>query len=290
MNPEYPIYIVSKGRWEKRHTSKVLEWMQVPYRIIIEKQEYKKYAKYINKKKILILPKKYQDEYDTCDDLGYSKSKGSGAARNFAWDHALSLKAKWHWLLDDNIQSFERLNRNFRIIVKSGAIFKAAEDFVNRYENVYISGFHYRMFAPNHEALPPFYLNTRVYSCLLIRSNIPYRWRCRYNEDTDLCLRVLKDGFCTILFNAFLANKLTTQSVKGGNTEELYKEGTLAKSQMLRDLHPDVTKVVWRFRRWHHYVDYSRFQKNKLIRKVDYNYTKKVNNYNMVLVEKKGNI
>jgi len=28
----------------------------------------------------------------------------------------------------------------------------------------------------------------------LIRNDIPYRWRAKYNEDTDLSLRVLKDG------------------------------------------------------------------------------------------------
>lgn len=30
---------------------------------------------------------------------------------------------------------------------------------------------------------------------------------------------------------------------------------------------PDVTEVIWRYGRWHHEVDYRRFQYNKLIRK-----------------------
>ena len=33
MNPKYPVYIISKGRWERRLTSKALEKMDVPYRI-----------------------------------------------------------------------------------------------------------------------------------------------------------------------------------------------------------------------------------------------------------------
>ena len=117
-------------------------------------------------------------------------------------------------------------------------------------------------------------MNTRIYSCLLIQNDIPYRWRGRYNEDTDLCLRVLKDGNCTIQFNAFLQEKLQTQTLKGGNTEDFYsKEGTYPKSKMLEDLHPDVAKIVWKFNRWHHHVDYKVFKKNKLIKlKVKKNY------------------
>jgi hypothetical protein len=37
-------------------------------------------------------------------------------------------------------------------------------------------------------------------------------------------------------------------------------------AQSLQCQHPDIVKVVWRFNRWHHKVDYSVF-KNKLKRK-----------------------
>jgi hypothetical protein len=285
MNPEYPIYIVSKGRWDTRLTSKALEKANIPYYIIIEKQEYQDYANVIDPKKILILPTEYQDKYDTCDDLGSSKSKGPGPARNFAWEHSIALGAKWHWVMDDNIKVFNRLNRNKMVQVTSGAIFKASEDFVNRYENVAISGFNYDFFVQSKQQHPPYILNTRIYSCLLIRNDIPYRWRGRYNEDTDLSLRALKDKFCTIQFNTFLQEKAQTQTIKGGNTQEFYeKEGTLPKSKMLEDLHPDVAKVVWKFNRWHHHVDYRPFKKNRLIKKQGLVVPDVVNNYGMKLI------
>jgi hypothetical protein len=124
---------------------------------------------------------------------------------------------------------------------------------------------------------------------LLIENAAPYRWRGRYNEDTDLSLRVLKDGLCTIQFNAFLCGKVTTQRMKGGNTEEFYRqEGTLAKSQMLADLHPDVAEVVWKFNRWHHHVNYKPFKKNKLIMREGLVINKGVNEYGMKLIETKG--
>jgi hypothetical protein len=285
MNPDYPIYIVSKGRWESRLTSKALERMNVPYFIIIEEQEYDQYASVIDSQKILVLPRHYLENYDTFDDLGFSKSKGPGSARNFAWDHSISINAPWHWVMDDNIASFQRLNRNLMVKVTNGAIFKASEDFVNRYENLAIAGFNYDFFCQSKEKHPPFILNTRIYSCLLIRNDIPYRWRGRYNEDTDLSLRALKDGWCTIQFNAFIQEKAQTQTMKGGNSDEFYfREGTMPKSQMLADMHPDVAKVVWKFNRWHHHVDYRAFKKNRLIFKPDLNIPDVINNYGMKLV------
>lgn len=278
---KYPIYIVSKGRWEKRLTADSLQEMGVDYKMIVEEDEYEKYAQYVDSKRLLVLPQKYLDDYVTCDDLGESKGKGPGGARNFALDHC---DKERHWVMDDNIDGFYRLNRNLKVKCLNPSIFRASEDFVDRYENVPLSGFNYVMFAKRKDSLPPFVLNTRIYSCLLISKTIKYRWEGRYNEDTHLSLRVLKDGDCTIQFNAFLANKVRTQTMKGGNTDMFYlKEGTLNKSNMLQDLHPDCSKVVWKFDRWHHFVDYNQFKKNQLRKKQGWNY-QGVNDYGMKLI------
>ena len=288
MNPKYPVYIVSKGRWETRQTSKALERMKVPYHIVVEKHEWKKYASVIDKNKILVLPEKELEIYDTCDLLGDTKSKGPGAARNFCWLHSYENYHKRHWVMDDNISAFGRIWDNLYTHVASGTIFRCAEDFVDRYTNVAIAGFNYDHFAKAKTIIPPYVLNTRIYSCLLINNNIPFRWRGRYNEDTDLSLRVLKAGWCTVQFNAFIQEKATTQKVKGGNTKEFYeKEGTKPKSEMIAKLHPDVAKVVWRFNRWHHHVNYKPFKDNELIIKEGLDIPKRVNNYGMIRVNKK---
>jgi len=284
MKNKYPIYIVSKGRWGNCLTSKALEKNNVPYFIVVEKQEYENYATVIDTQKILVLPYKYLEKYDTFDDLGVERSKGPGSARNFAWDHALQSGVKRHWVMDDNIYDFYRLNRNAKNIVNTGTMFRVVEDFVDRYENVPLSGLNYNKFCKSMDSVPPYVLNTRIYSCLLIENDIPYRWRGRYNEDTDLSLRILKDGFCTIQFNAFLCEKATTQRLKGGNTEEFYdKEGTFNKSKMIQDMHPDVATVVKKFHRWHHHVDYRPFRFNRLIKKEGYNEPDVINTYGMIL-------
>jgi len=194
MNPEYPIYIISKGRWESNLTAREFEWMNMPYHIVIELQEYDQYASVISKDKIFVLP---------FSNLG----QGSIPARNWVWEHSISIGAEKHWIIDDNISMFLRLNKNLKNIVTDGTIFRVVEIFTDRYKNIALSGMQYEFLAPRKNRIPPFYLNTRIYSCILIKNDIPYRWRGKYNEDTDLSLRALKDGWCTILFNTFLAKK-----------------------------------------------------------------------------------
>lgn len=258
--------------------------MKVLYFIIVEQLEYENYAKVIDKTKILVLPQKYLDDYDTCDNLGDTKSKGPGAARNFAWDHSIDLGAKRHWVMDDNISTFFRLNRNRFAVVNEGVLFRCMEDFVDRYKNISMAGPNYFMFVKRDDSLPPYVLNTRIYSCNLIENNCPYRWRGRYNEDTILSLDMLKAGFCTVQFNAFLQFKAPTQTVKGGNSKEFYDdEGTLPKSKMLEDVHPDVARVAFKFGRWHHHVDYTPFKGNMLIKKDGLVVKPGVNNYGMKL-------
>ena len=258
--------------------------MDQEFKMVVENQEFDLYASKLGEQNCIVLPQKYLDEYETCDDE-IGKSKGPGAARNFALDHAKQKGHKKHWVMDDNIDGFYRLNRNLKTKSLSPAIFRAAEDFVERYTNVPLAGLNYAMFAKRKDSAPPFVLNTRIYSCLLIDNNIKHRWEGRYNEDTHLSLRVLKDGDCTIQFNAFLANKVRTQTMSGGNTDAFYaKEGTMNKSKMLEELHPDCSRVVWKFGRWHHFVNYSMFKSNKLKKKTDVVFSG-VNNYGMVMVE-----
>jgi len=300
MNPQFPLYIPSKGRAynDNRLTYKHLELMGVPYYIIVEEDQYCNYKKVVKHGNILILDKKYQEEYNTCDDLGDTRSKGPGAARNFAWDHSIQSGFDWHWVMDDNINGFYRFHNNLKTPVGDGTIFRCMEDFCLRYENIAMAGPNYFMFITRKATLPPFIINTRIYSCNLIRNNIERRWRGRYNEDTILSLDILKDGLCTVQFNAFLQYKMPTQSIKGGNTKEFYHaegkltkgeryaiDGTLAKSQMQVDMHPDVSRLVWKFGRWHHHVNYSVFKRNKLKFKPGIEIKKGIDNYGMELLE-----
>lgn len=66
----------------------------------------------------------------------------------------------------------------------------------------------------------------------------------------------------------------------------LYNTGDQRRAfaESLKEQHPDVVEVVWKFNRWHHQVNYAPFKKNKLIRKPGIVIPEGVNNYGMVLV------
>lgn len=242
--------------------------MGIGHYIVVEEQERALYADGLAPTaELLVLPPEYKERYEVCDEFGLTKSTGPGPARNFAWDHSIAGGHEWHWVMDDNIDGFYRLNRNLKVPCLAPGYWRAMESFCERYENVAMAGPNYFMFAARKSKVPPLVLNTRIYSCNLIRNRDALYWRGRYNEDTDLSIRLLRRGLVTVQFNQFLQMKATTQTLGGGNTAEFYaKEGTRAKSEMQVALHPDISKLVWKFGRWHHEVDYSVFRQRLRIR------------------------
>ena len=253
--PRYPVYVPTKGRYDSLLTIRALEEIGVPFMAVVEAQEFDAYAAVVDPAQLLVLP---------------HRDKGLVVTRNWIWDHALASGTPRFWTIDDNIRGFFRLNRNLKVPVSSGAIFCAIEDFVERYENVPIAGMNYFMFASRKERFPPITLNTRVYSNMLIQTDVRdrrgnyYRNEGFFNDDTDLCLRVLKDGWCTVLFNAFLILKSTTMTVKGGLTPYYQGDGRWRMAKELRDKHPDVVQITRKWGRWQHQVDYRPFRRNEL--------------------------
>lgn len=277
MNPKYPIYIPSKGRADSRLTVKALDRIGVPYTVVVEPQQFDEYAAVIDPRKLLVTP---------------HRDKGLTFTRNWIWDHARDSGTERFWTMDDNIKAFFRFNRNLKVPVADGARLAAIEEFTERYTNVPISGMNYFMFASRKSGnIPPFTPNTRVYSNMLIETNArdkqgkPFRNECYFNDDTDLCLRVLKDGQCTILFNAFLIEKSVTMVVKGGNTPEYQDDGRWWMAEELRQKHPDVTTITRKWGRWQHQVDYRPFKGNTLVRREGVTVEPGVNNFGMKLVQ-----
>ena len=272
MKPKYPIYIISKGR-PKCVTAKHLKQLNVPFYIVVEPHQLNDYKK----------------ENPTCNFLTTpfkNLNKASIPVRNWVWDHSINNKFEKHWVLDDNINGFYRLNKNTKYKVLSSGFFRAMEDFTDRFSNVGLSGPNYFGFCKKYDKLPPFYSNTRIYSCILVNNNLPFRWRGLFNEDTDLSLRTLKNNMCTILFNAFLCDKATTLRMAGGNTDEIYKNTNkrFEFASSLQNQHPDVVKVTKKFNRFHHHVNYKPFKNIKLIKKSNVSYpTNIINEYNMTL-------
>jgi len=131
--------------------------------------------------------------------------------------------------------------------------------------NVDISGFEEPNFVVKVPKVP-FKYNCHVYSAMLIKCNLPYRWRLKYNEDIDLCLQVLHNGGTTSSCIYYMADKVSTAlKMKGGNQTELYKgndpKKNLLKAKMLEAVWPQYTKTVIRFGRHHHLINWKIFKK-----------------------------
>jgi hypothetical protein len=281
---KYPVCVPSKGRAHIQTTGNVLAGMGVRHWFFVEETEADEYRSALGEHRVVAMP---------FHDLG----EGSIPARNFIWEWCKEREHKRHWTVDDNITEFRRTHLTRRLRVTGGGLFRAMEDFVDRYENIAMAGPHHLGFVKvGWSDIPAFLLNTRVYSCILLDTTLPHRWRGRYNEDTDLSLRLLKDGYCTCVFAALLMNKAATVGVRnsaampGGNTDNVYNtdDHRLAFAESLREQHPDVVKVVWKFGRWHHQVDYSPFKRNALRLKLGIVPTVGPNDYGMRLVRTKG--
>lgn len=253
-------------------TAKFLIAEGIEFYLVVEKQEYEEYASRYKAATILILPEA-------------STGKGAIPVRNWIWEHSISLGFGRHWELDDNIRELFRLHKGKRIRCSSMAAFDAVEEFTDRYENIAISGLNYLMFGTGKQ--PPFNLNVHVYSCMLIKNDLPYRWRGKYNADTDLCLQVLSGNWCTILFNAFLCEKMTTMVCKGGNTSSYQGDGRLKMARALERVWPGVVTTDRKFQRPQHVIKsaWRRFD-TQLIRRTDIDWTKfKTNNFGMKIIK-----
>ena len=303
MNPQFPIYVPTKGRWDTRLTLNTLEQLGVPYKAVVEAQEFDNYARAgVKAENMLVLP---------------HRDKGLVVTRNWIWDHAQASGTPYFWTFDDNIDGFYRLHNNLKIKVLDGTILRCAEDFVQRYENIAIAGFHYAFFAKRKVALPPYMLNRRIYSNMFIKTDLkekdnrPFRNEGFYNDDTDLCIRVMKDKWCTVLFYAFLIGKRQTMTVGGGMTPHYVGDGRRKMAEELAAKFPGIVTVEKKFAnhgsqmeasgkivyadghvdesdrgaRWQHAVDYSQFEKNYPKPKKDAIILQGVNNYGMELVQ-----
>lgn len=257
IQPKYPVYVPSRDRYQadRRLTIKALLRDDVPFRVVVVPSQVQHYAPIVGEARLLVLP---DDDYVL---LG---------TRNWIRDHAEAEGYARHWQLDDNIVEFRRLWRGRRIPCHAGVALRVCEDFSDRFENVGVSGLNYQMFVPA-ETPVPYYANVHVYSATLVGHAMPCRWRLIYNDDTDLCLQALAAGWATILLNAFMANKMRTMAISGGNTDQLYQgDGRLKMARALEEKWPRIVSTRSRFGRAQHVVRWDHFADVPLIPRTDF--------------------
>jgi hypothetical protein len=273
--PRYPIFIPSKGRALKQHTAKMLTKDGIDFKIVVEPQEVAAYSEKWGEH-LLVLPE---------------NNRGLVYSRNWIFEYSVAAGDVRHWQFDDDVMWLIRLNKGRRFYCAANIALAAAEDFVERYENVALASFNSEFFlacladGSSRTHWPPFYRNARCYTNFLVLNSLPNRFRYPSNEDTDMTLQVLADGWCTILFNAFLMKTPATLTAKGGQMTETYAgDGRLKMSRALERMWPGVVETRRRFGRPQHYVkDHWQLFDTPLKPRPDFVMPDKPNEYGMTL-------
>lgn len=131
---KYPIYIVSKGRWENPLTAKFLLKEKIHFNIAVEPQEFDNYCRSIPKEFVKCLPFK---------NMGL----GSFPARNWCWEDSLRNGFQKHFIFDDNIYGMIRLNKGKRARCEARLAILTLQNFTEKFINVPLSGFNYSYFV-----------------------------------------------------------------------------------------------------------------------------------------------
>ena len=266
--PQYPIYIPTYQRHETCYTARTLTDLGIKdYYLVIrnEPAEINNYRDAIDKfkltgKLLIMTDDFYQDQKEQGNDY-------SIIPRNYAYQHAIDTGFTAHWCIDDNIKGFFRRNNGSILAFENtGFPLYFVEEYIKKYDNVYQAGIQYRHLGYPMGHRTAIILNSRVYSCILNKHIDGFRWRGKYNEDTDLSIRLLKAGYATMTFQNILCGKQSTSSVKGGNTDAFHKTetGYMDKAKSLKEQHPEITEIVIKYNRPHHQVNYTGFKNNEL--------------------------
>lgn len=148
---KYPIFIISKGRWDSHFTAKTLDKMNVEYRIVVEPKEFPQYSAVIEESNIIVAPENFSE-----------RGEGGIPVRNFVFETAIREGHKKHWILDDNIRYIGMANKNCRTPCRNIKPFLVCEDFTDRFKNIALSGMNYTMFFIPQSPPPPFYFSMQT--------------------------------------------------------------------------------------------------------------------------------
>lgn len=225
IKPKYPIYVVSYGRYDLReHTIDALQEMGIDYYVCVQEREQELYKSHFKLNgwtgKIITSP---------------NTNQGSSQQRNTCLEHSKQNGYKKFWLLDDNMTGWYYFNMLEITRINHPYVFTHLEDISdNIKEPVGIISHCYTMDVRANDLRNPLQINTKNYSSSLIDTEIcgDIRFRLQYNEDIDFTFQVLEQGIKTIGLNIFLAGKKATKTVKGGNTDSIYKDHSQEDDKM----------------------------------------------------------
>lgn len=267
------IYIISKGR-PQCVTAQTLTRIKYPgkWYIVVGNNdlELESYKKRWGDRIIVFDWYKEVKNTDLMDNFGYDK-KASGASpvRNAARKISKENGELRHWQFDDDYLDFSRYNPylNKNETIKDGRILFSSmyriADFANdaKLNNI---GFALATIEGNPQRRHKW--GPRVYNAHNLPSDddLFVEWKGRMNDDTINAVNVWRTGGVEMMVKFLQLRMEPTQKSEGGLTD-LYKEdGTVRKTAYLLLACPAFSKLVIRFGRFHHNVNW----RGKLVPKI----------------------
>ena len=287
------IFIPSKGRAKNCQTHRNFEAFDMhDWIYVVEPQEYWDYVQRLRRDGVY-MPETHvyafdlqtfksplsEDNplgYDYMDDFGWRQdlTTGPGPARNALHHLAKELGLKHYWMMDDDIAMFSIDGffcqkgvwtkdkqdggvENSRLSLID--VFELYERMLDKFSNIGLAEMDKQGLVQNHRKNCHFSVNCKAYSCIRFSTDIDIPWRSRYNDDIMISLDYEKRGYVNVSSKAVSYMTPSSQSQAGGMTEAFHQEGTLRKVKYLVKAYPEHSFFTLRYGRFHHFVDYSKY-------------------------------
>ena len=191
-----PVFILSQGNAAGLTTPAALDALGVPSTVVIDARDFDAYAQIVSPARLLILP---------------SFIRSEAAARDWLCDRSRDVGAEWAWLLDDDLTGLARRHNRVHTPAGDGSILRAVEGFAERYANLPLCGLNTaEVVGRRSRAAVAYTQNAPVGANMLVRLSATAPGGGYRFEDpggASLAIRMLRDGLCTALFDAFLVVK-----------------------------------------------------------------------------------
>lgn len=233
----FPIYIPSKNRSSTATTPFLLSDENIPHNILIDPTEKSDYAKTYLKSTLIASNKQVSVSSARQAILDICKKKHS---------------ASWIWMFDDDVVKVGTIkNKKFtqtNIKVWMSEIEKIIETIKPEQSNICQIGFQFTSFNVSDK---PIELNTNinciqlVYMPLIIKNNIQYNTELKALEDTDFCIKIMKNRMHNLKLNRFyFYTGPSGLKNKNGGLATLYGSGGKEKAiQDFKKLYPDIISI-----------------------------------------------
>jgi len=239
---QYPICIVSKDRHDTCTTHKLLEYEGVKWFYMVEPQDYKSYVDRFGENKVVNIEQ---------------NDKGIYYVRNYCIEWSKKNGFDRHWQVDDDLRSlhYRPMNnlkgtRNRTRIENPTKMLSYIEGISNKCVNYGAGCLTHDGFAFSKKN--DIDVNKMIYCFQLINNLIKARYQPKTSEDVDFSVRILKEGFVTMVFNKYSFCTPSSGTLKGGcNSSVDYQKTGNIDGRKLRNL-----KLCQTYPQW--FVEYTK--------------------------------